>query len=110
MSLKQGDSIGRGRSTEAGVQAPRPDHVTPGKLLKPSGLLDPLLSRQLTKDSPVSLGFETQMRMCFELLKLVRRVLRPNHSLREAGEGRQVCDPRGQLAPLERTLEPGDLG
>lgn len=59
------------------------------------------------KRQPLSLGFETSMRPCFAICKLVRGC----KDLREAGGGNTECVTlRGQLVLLERIQEPRDLG
>lgn len=65
---RQGNSIRRGRALDL---EPRP----PGQVAQTLGASGPFALRQgLTKDILVSLGFETQMRKCFEICKLVRDV------------------------------------
>lgn len=80
---ESGCAIGGGESPGAGVQAPVLSwHVA--QALRASG---PFALRRLIKGSRVPLGFEAQMRMCFEIFKLGNREFRPNEGLREAGGG-----------------------
>ena len=52
-----------------------PGAQAPGQVAQTLGVFGPFALRQgLTNDILVSLGFETQMRMCFEICKLVRDV------------------------------------
>lgn len=81
--LSQGVPSGGGESPGAGVQAPVLSwHVA--QALRASG---PFALRRLIKGSRVPLGFEAQMRMCFEIFKLGNREFRPNEGLWEAGGG-----------------------